>query len=191
MSSSHWTTHLKILRMKCMNNISNFNDEWHMRCFDTIYNVGRNNSKYGNDYDLDLDVWTMYDELHVNHLGNVKKMTIHVLMTISKHKHKTSVYDATPLRRNMRWYLYDFMLMTMIISKCVGVMSLRYPRQGDTRGSRQGGRDQPRKGGPHDTKGVWCTLARFSSVLYGDIFRGYSTRDYSVKWTKKMLFVTR
>jgi hypothetical protein len=28
-------------------------------------------------------------------------------------------------------------------------------------------RDKLRKGGPHDTEGVRCTLARFSSVMYG------------------------
>jgi len=37
--------------------------------------------------------------------------------------------------------------MTMIISKCVGVVSLRYPRQGGYE------RFTPR-GGPHDTEGV-------------------------------------
>jgi len=81
--------------------------------------------------------------------------------------------------------------MTMITSKCVGVVSLRYPRQGDTRGSRQGRRDTLRKVGPLDTEGVRCTLARFSSVMYGNIFRGYSTRGYSVKWTKITFIVTR
>jgi hypothetical protein len=39
--------------------------------------------------------------------------------------------------------------------------------KGDTRGSRQRGRDTLRKVGPHDTEGVRCTLARFSSVKQG------------------------
>jgi hypothetical protein len=34
-----------------------------------------------------------------------------------------------------------------------------------------GGRDTHRKVGPHDTEGVRCTLARFSSVMYGNVFR--------------------
>jgi len=38
-------------------------------------------------------------------------------------------------------------------------VSLRYPRQG--------GRDKLRKGGPHDTKGVWYTLARNLSIMNG------------------------
>jgi len=33
------------------------------------------------------------------------------------------------------------------------------------------GRDKLRKGGPHDTEGVRCTLARFSSVMYGIVLR--------------------
>jgi len=61
--------------------------------------------------------------------------------------------DVTPLKCKMN-VMYMTLCMTMIISKCVGVVSLRYPRQGDTRGSRQGGRDKLRKGGPHDTEGV-------------------------------------
>jgi hypothetical protein len=28
-------------------------------------------------------------------------------------------------------------------------------------------RDKLRKGGPHVIEGVWCALARFSSVMYG------------------------
>jgi len=39
------------------------------------------------------------------------------------------MYDATPLRRIMN-DMYTTLCMTMIISKCVGVVSLRYPRQG-------------------------------------------------------------
>jgi len=39
--------------------------------------------------------------------------------------------------------------------------------KGDTRGSRQGGRDKLHKGGPHDTEGVRYTLARNLSVMNG------------------------
>jgi len=55
--------------------------------------------------------------------------------------------------------------MPMITSKCVGVVSLRYPAKGDTRGSRQEGRDKLHKGGPHDTEGVRYTLARNLSIM--------------------------
>ena len=39
-----------------------------------------------------------------------------------------------------------------------------------------GGRDTLRKVGPHDTKGVRCTLARFSSVMY-EIVLGVTPPD--------------
>jgi hypothetical protein len=41
MSSNQCTLHLEISRNKCMNNINNLNDEWHMRCYDTILDTGR------------------------------------------------------------------------------------------------------------------------------------------------------
>jgi len=63
------------------------------------------------------------------------------------------MYDDSPLKRKMN-DVYRTLCMTMLISKCVGVMSLRIHAKGDTRGSRQGGRDKLRKGGPHDTEGV-------------------------------------
>ena len=58
--------------------------------------------------------------------------------------------------------------------------------KGDTRGSRQGGRDKLRKGGPHDTEGVWYTLARNLSVMNGfvigvtplDTFRKNNSDNY-------------
>jgi len=43
--------------------------------------------------------------------------------------------------------------------------------KGDTRGSHQGGRDTLRKVGPHDTEGLRCTLARYSSVKNGIVIR--------------------
>jgi len=39
------------------------------------------------------------------------------------------MYDATPLKRKMN-VMYMNLCLTMIISKCVGVVPLRYPRQG-------------------------------------------------------------
>jgi len=49
----------------------------------------------------------------------------------------------------------------------VGVVSFRYPRQGGFQAVLVRGRVTHRKVGPHDTEGVRCTLARFSSVMYG------------------------
>ena len=49
-------------------------------------------------------------------------------------------------------------------------MSFRYPRQGGYERFSQGERDTLRKVGPHITEGVRCTLARFSSVMYGIVF---------------------
>ena len=46
-------------------------------------------------------------------------------------------------------------------------MSFRYPRQGGYERFSPGERDKLRKGGPHVTEGVRCTLARFLSVMYG------------------------
>jgi len=40
-------------------------------------------------------------------------------------KIKTSINDVMPIERKMK-----VIYMTMITSKCVGVVSLRYPRQG-------------------------------------------------------------
>ena len=46
-------------------------------------------------------------------------------------------------------------------------MSFRYPRQGAYERFSPGERDKLRKGGPHVTEGVRCTLAMNSSVMYG------------------------
>jgi len=46
-------------------------------------------------------------------------------------------------------------------------VSFRYPRQGGYERFSPGEWDKLRKGGPHVTEGVRCTLARFSSVMSG------------------------
>jgi hypothetical protein len=46
-SSTHCTLRLKILVLKCMNNINNFNDEKHMRCYDTILDTGSDELRKG------------------------------------------------------------------------------------------------------------------------------------------------
>ena len=49
----------------------------------------------------------------------------------------------------------------------VGVVSFRYPHQGGFQEVLVRGWVTHRKVGPQGTEGVWCTLARFSSVMYG------------------------
>ena len=49
----------------------------------------------------------------------------------------------------------------------VCVVSFRYPRQGGFQEVLVRGWVTHRKVGPHGTEGVRCTLARFSSVMYG------------------------
>jgi len=53
----------------------------------------------------------------------------------------------------------------------VGVVSFRYPRQRGFQEVFVRGRVTHRKVGLHDIEGVRCTLARFSSVMYGIVLR--------------------
>ena len=54
--------------------------------------------------------------------------------------------------------------------------------------STPGGRDTLRKVGPHDTEGVWCTLARFHRSCMG-LYSGLLHPMHSVKWIKIMLLL--
>jgi len=58
----------------------------------------------------------------------------------------------------------------------VGVVSLAIHAKGDSKRFTFWGQVTHRKVGPHDTERVRCTLARFSSVMYG-IVLGVSPPD--------------
>jgi len=61
--------------------------------------------------------------------------------------------------------------------------------KGDTRGSRQGGRDTLRKIGPHDTEGIRYTLARNLSVMNGIVI-GVTPLDTLRKSNSDNMFIT-